>query len=121
MAAYLEALETHRPKRGRNRTPDSIRKNLAEIDAALPAATGTKKLELALRKIDFEAELSAKDVAIDLTDLRKKLRQACRVVQQAEGHQLYGLACGWRQCRRLEGRRHQPEQLDSYGAIICVT
>ena len=29
---YLEALEAHKPKRGRKRTPDSVQKRLAAID-----------------------------------------------------------------------------------------
>ena len=29
---YLETLESHRPKRGRKRTPESITKRLAAID-----------------------------------------------------------------------------------------
>ncbi len=35
---YLEALESHRPKRGRRRTPESIAKRLAAIDEQLPTA-----------------------------------------------------------------------------------
>ena len=31
---YLEALESTKPRRGRKRTPDSIRKRLATIEAA---------------------------------------------------------------------------------------
>jgi hypothetical protein len=31
--AYLEALEANRPKRGRKRTPESIERRLAAIDA----------------------------------------------------------------------------------------
>ncbi len=35
---YLEALEAHKPKRGRKRTPDSMKRRLAKIDAfAWPA------------------------------------------------------------------------------------
>jgi hypothetical protein len=30
---YLEALEAHKPKRGRKRTPESTKKRLAKIDA----------------------------------------------------------------------------------------
>lgn len=71
IGAYLEALDAHKPKRGRKRTPESINKRLAEIDAALPTATGIKKLDLAQTKIDLEAELAAKNVVVDLSALRK--------------------------------------------------
>ena len=33
---YLEALESTKPRRGRKRTPDSIRKRLATIDSRCP-------------------------------------------------------------------------------------
>ena len=32
---YLEALESHKPKRGRQRTPDSIKRRLEKIDEDL--------------------------------------------------------------------------------------
>lgn len=32
---YLEALEAHRPKRGRKRTPESMRARLDRIEASL--------------------------------------------------------------------------------------
>ena len=35
---YLEAVEAHRPKRGRKQTPDSIKKQLADIEAKLESA-----------------------------------------------------------------------------------
>lgn len=70
--AYLEALESHRPKRGRRRTPESINAKLKDIEAAMPDASGIKKLELAQTKIDLKAELAAKDTVVDLTDLRKQ-------------------------------------------------
>ena len=37
--AYLDALEQQRPRRGRRRTPDSIKKRLAAIDKELGTAT----------------------------------------------------------------------------------
>jgi len=42
---YLEALEAHKPKRGRKRTPDSVKKRLTAIETAL---TGT--FDFVLRK-----------------------------------------------------------------------
>ena len=35
---YLEALESTKPRRGRKRTPDSIRRRLATIESTLPGA-----------------------------------------------------------------------------------
>jgi hypothetical protein len=44
--AYLEALEQNRPRRGRKRTPDSVKKRLAAIDAQLPEASALARLQL---------------------------------------------------------------------------
>src|SRR5215212_7548473 len=38
VSAYLEALESHKPKRGRKRTPDSINKRLGLIEKAFVGA-----------------------------------------------------------------------------------
>ena len=35
---YLDALRANKPKRGRKRTPDSIKKRLASIDGELKSA-----------------------------------------------------------------------------------
>ena len=54
---YLEALETHRPKRGRKRTPDSIKKRLAAIDEQFGAADALTRLHLTQERIDLAVEL----------------------------------------------------------------
>jgi hypothetical protein len=69
--AYLEALEANKPKRGRKRTKDTVRRQLEETKAEIGPATGLRKLELAQRRIDLEAELAAFDVSVDLSGLRK--------------------------------------------------
>ena len=43
---YLDALEAHKPKRGRKRTPDSVKKNLATVSESLKTASGARRLEL---------------------------------------------------------------------------
>ena len=55
--AYLEALEETRPKRGRKRTPDSIRARLAKIETDMADAGVLKRLELTQEVKDLEAEL----------------------------------------------------------------
>src|SRR3712207_412101 len=54
---YLEALESHRPKRGRKRTPESITKRLAAIDEQLAAADPLNRLHLVQERLDLEREL----------------------------------------------------------------
>lgn len=59
MRTYLEALEQNRPKRGRKRTPESIRKQLDKINAEIDDADPVKKLQLIQDRIDLEAEREA--------------------------------------------------------------
>lgn len=66
---YLEALEQSRPKRGRKRTPDSIRKRLDKINDELTNADPVKKLQLIQDRIDLQAELEAMENKPDLEAL----------------------------------------------------
>ena len=59
--AYLEALDTHRPKRGRKRTKESITARLEDIPGELEAADPLKRLQLAQEELDLTAELDAID------------------------------------------------------------
>ena len=58
---YLEALESHRPKRGRKRTPESIANRLAAIDEQLPTADPLNRLHLAHERLDLERELATSE------------------------------------------------------------
>jgi hypothetical protein len=70
--AYLEALEANKPKRGRKRTPDSIKKRLDRIVAELEAADPLKRLQLTQEQLDLEAELAASESKVDLSALEKE-------------------------------------------------
>jgi hypothetical protein len=56
--SYLDALEQHRPRRGRRRTPASIEKRLAAIDAEIGGASSLKRLQLTQERRDLQAELA---------------------------------------------------------------
>ena len=68
---YLKALEQNAPRRGRKRTPDGIRRQLASVAAEMEGATVTRRLGLVQQRIDLEAELEAIEQAgsIDLSAL----------------------------------------------------
>jgi hypothetical protein len=55
---YLEALEQHRPKRGRKRTIESVRTRLATVNDGLASAEPLTRLHLLQEKADLEAELA---------------------------------------------------------------
>jgi len=67
--SYLEALEATRPKRGRKRTPDSIKKRLAAIDAEYTDADALGKLNLAQERMNLEEEMAAMDQKVDVAAL----------------------------------------------------
>ena len=54
--AYLDALEQHRPKRGRKRTADSIASRLAKIESELSDASSLQRLQLLQERRDLQAE-----------------------------------------------------------------
>jgi hypothetical protein len=55
--AYLEALEAHKPKRGRKRTKESITRQLADIEAQLDDANPLVRVLLIQQRLDLSAEL----------------------------------------------------------------
>ena len=69
---YLDALEAHKPKRGRKRTADSVKKNLNEVGQSLKSATGQGRLELIQRRRDLEVELAGMQAGgVDVSALEK--------------------------------------------------
>ncbi len=68
--AYLDALAEHRPRRGRQRTAETIRRRLETITAELGDATSLQRLQLLQERRDLEAELEKKaGPAADLAEL----------------------------------------------------
>ena len=66
--AYLDALEQHRPKRGRKRTAESIAKRLGAIEGELADASSLQRLQLLQERRDLQAEQAAMS-GHDTTDL----------------------------------------------------
>jgi hypothetical protein len=63
---YLEALRSMKPKRGRSRTPDSIKKRLTAIDVQLADADPLTELKLVQERRDLTDELAAMQAKVDL-------------------------------------------------------
>lgn len=55
---YLEALQANKPKRGRKRTPESIRKRLNDIEGEILEADPVKQLRLTQDRLDLQLELA---------------------------------------------------------------
>ena len=83
--AYLEALESSRPKRGRKRTKDSIGRRLERIDTELESADPLKRLQLTQEQIDLTEELEGMDSGVNLTDLEDDFVQVAQGYAERKG------------------------------------
>jgi hypothetical protein len=66
---YLEALDANRPKRGRPRTEESVRKRLEALEAEFAEADALTRLHLLQEQMDLEIELASLSAKIDLEAL----------------------------------------------------
>jgi hypothetical protein len=82
---YLEALEAHKPKRGRKRTPDSVRKRLERIEVEIPAADPLKRLMLIQERLDLQAELANSEDAVDVEGLESEFADVARAYGDRKG------------------------------------
>ena len=69
VSAYLEGLESNRPRPGRRRTAESIRKRIEAIGEALESATPIRRVQLVQERIDLERALSAPAETVDISEL----------------------------------------------------
>ena len=82
---YLEALEAHKPKRGRKRTPESIQRRLESIEERLPSADPLTRLQLVQERMDLSMELEAKSNTVDLSALEEDFVSAAREYGERKG------------------------------------
>src|SRR4051812_24555755 len=82
---YLEALEAHRPKRGRKRTADSIKRRLERIEVELAGADPLKALQLRQERKDLADELATSDQKVDLAGLERDFVKAAKGYSQRKG------------------------------------
>lgn len=82
---YLEALEAHKPKRGRKRTTEGIEARLRQIEQKLPTADPLTKVHLVQERINLQNELANKDEAVDLAALEKDFISAAKGYGERKG------------------------------------
>ncbi len=82
---YLEALEAHRPKRGRKRTAESIKRRLADIEEKLATADPLSRLQLVQERMNLQDELAAKSEAVDLSELEEEFVRAAKAYGERKG------------------------------------
>ena len=82
---YLEALERHRPRRGRKRTPDSVRRQLAQVENKLAAADPLTRLNLLQERADLQEELAGMQNGVDLSELEEAFVAAAKAYGERKG------------------------------------
>lgn len=85
IANYLNALAAHAPKRGRKRTPESIRKRLAAIEAQLATASPIIRVSLIQERMDLTEELRALEERFDLSALEEGFVASARAYSERKG------------------------------------
>jgi len=69
---YLEALEANKPRRGRKRSPESVKKRLATIESDIATADPLRRVHLVQERSDLQAALEATESNVDLDELEKE-------------------------------------------------
>jgi hypothetical protein len=68
---YLVALEEQKPRRGRKRTPESIKRRLDTVERQLEGADPLTRLHLLQEREDLSVELARNEASDDLVDAEK--------------------------------------------------
>lgn len=82
---YLEALDQNKPKRGRKRTADSVKKRLEVIETSLSGASAIKRLELVQERRDLTVELGTMGTTVDLSGLEKEFVRDAKAYSDSKG------------------------------------
>ena len=83
--AYLEALESTKPKRGRKRTSDSIKKRIDVIERELESADPLKALNLRQERRNLYGELAGIDDKIDIAEVEAGFVAAAKTYGERRG------------------------------------
>lgn len=82
---YLEALEAHKPKRGRKRTAEGIQARLRQIDEVLTNADPLTRVHLVQERLNLESELASKGETVDLKSLEDDFIVAAKGYGERKG------------------------------------
>lgn len=82
---YLEALDAHKPKRGRKRTTEGIQARLRAIDSKMSGADPLTRVHLVQERMNLESELAHKGETVDLVSLEKGFVKAARTYGERKG------------------------------------
>jgi hypothetical protein len=82
---YLEAVDAHKPKRGRKRTTQGIEARLRQIEERLPSVDPLTRVHLVQERINLQNELATKEDAVDLDALEQDFVSAAKGYGERKG------------------------------------
>jgi uncharacterized protein YicC (UPF0701 family) len=82
---YLDALRSNKPKRGRKRTPDSIKARLAKIDEEIEIADPLEELRLIQERRNLSDELESMSAGVDMSALEAEFVKVAKAYSQRQG------------------------------------
>ena len=82
---YLDALRANKPKRGRKRTAESIKKRLTAIDARLRDADPLSELRLMQERRDLDTELQSMGNAVDMSSIEDSFVKVAKAYSERQG------------------------------------
>jgi hypothetical protein len=85
VAAYLDALESNKPKRGRKRTPESIDKQLAALDEKLAKAIALSRLQIIQDRMDLLAAKETLKADVDLSTFEDDFVAVAKIYGDRKG------------------------------------
>ncbi len=83
--AYLDALESNRPTRGRKRSVESIERKLQEIEASLPSASGEQRLQMIQARTDLARELDKAAEKVDMAAVENAFVEVAAAYGERKG------------------------------------
>jgi hypothetical protein len=82
---YLEALEAHKPKRGRKRTVESINKRIAAIDELFEESDALTRVNLVQERMNLDNELLSMEVSESLDEYEDGFVEAAKAYSDRKG------------------------------------
>ena len=82
---YLEALETHKPKRGRKVTTESLQARLTKIEEQIATADPLARLGLVQDRLDIQNRLAATEDPVDFGALEDGFAQYAKAYSDSKG------------------------------------
>jgi uncharacterized protein YicC (UPF0701 family) len=82
---YLEALDANKPRRGRKRSAESLKKRLDTIETEIASADPLKRVHLVQERADLQDALDATESNVDIGQLEKAFVTAAAPYSERKG------------------------------------